>query len=280
MFVFHTVRELQDYLNAQRSASKTIGFVPTMGALHEGHLQLIRKAGSENDVMVVSIFVNPIQFNNPEDLEKYPRTLEKDIELLKTTPCSVVFAPPVAEMYPEPVTEVMTFGGLEQVMEGYFRPGHFSGVGIVVKKLLEIVAPDRAYFGEKDFQQLAILKYMVRSQQLPVEIVDCPIVREADGLAMSSRNTRLTPVERKVAPAIYQALHSAKLQYVSHSPEDLKKKIWEDITKEPLLKPEYVEIVDTETLKPIAKWDDAPHAIVCVAVFLGSVRLIDNIVLY
>ncbi|HFB61616.1 MAG TPA: pantoate--beta-alanine ligase, partial [Bacteroidetes bacterium] len=194
---FTTIKETKEYLSGQKAAGKTIGFVPTMGALHEGHLELMRRARKENDLLVVSIFVNPIQFNNPDDLKKYPRTLEDDMEKLKSVDCNVLFAPDAAEMYPEKVTTQYDFGELDKVMEGKFRPGHFNGVAVVVKKLFDIVQPHRAYFGEKDFQQLAIIKKLVEMENIPVEIVPCPIVRDPAGLAMSSRNRLLTPEQRK-----------------------------------------------------------------------------------
>ena len=251
-----------------------------MGALHEGHLSLVRRACNENDYVVVSIFVNPIQFNNPEDLKKYPGTLDADMEKLGTTSCSVVFAPSVEEMYPEPDTTEFDFGNLDKVMEGHFRPGHFRGVGIVVKKLFEIIEPDRAYFGEKDFQQLTIIKYLVKSLNIPVEIISCPIVRESDGLAMSSRNVLLTPEERAIAPAIYQALCRIKESHDWFTPAGIEKMMIGEIEQNPLFRVEYAQVVDLETLLPILEWEDAEHSVICIAVFLGTVRLIDNILLY
>ena len=276
----HTIPETRKAIEAQISEGKTIGFVPTMGALHEGHLQLIRRAASENDFVAVSIFVNPIQFNNPEDLAKYPRTLEADLQKLADTGCSLVFAPSAEEMYPEPDTTVFDFGELDKVMEGKFRPGHFNGVAIVVKRLFEIVTPDRAYFGEKDFQQLAIIRRMVDMLQIPVTIIPHPIVREADGLAMSSRNARLTPDERLQAPEIYKALSGIKENYSWFIPDGVKQLLSGQLSENPAFRVEYVAIVDTQTLQPFADWMDAEHAVVCVAVYLGAVRLIDNIALY
>lgn len=276
----HTETEIRNTIKQQISEGKTIGFVPTMGALHEGHLKLVRRAAQENDFVVVSIFVNPIQFNNPDDLAKYPRTLEADMQKLDGTGCNLVFAPSVEEMYPQPDTTVFDFGQLDKVMEGKFRPGHFNGVAVVVKRLFEIVTPHKAYFGEKDFQQLAIIKKMVEMLQLQVEIVAHPIVREADGLAMSSRNTRLTPDERAQAPAIFEALSGIKENYSWFIPEGVKQLLRGQISENPLLRVEYVEVVDSQTLQPFGDWMDAKHAVVCVAVYLGAVRLIDNIVLY
>jgi len=276
----HTISETRDIIQKQLSEGKTIGFVPTMGALHEGHLVLVRQAAQENDFVVVSIFVNPIQFNNPDDLAKYPRTLEDDIQKLEGTGCNLVFAPSATEMYPEPDLTEFDFGQLDKVMEGKFRPGHFRGVAVVVKKLLEITTPHKAYFGEKDFQQLAIIKKMVGMFNMPVEIVPCPIVRESDGLAMSSRNARLTPEEREEATTIFKALSGIKENYSWFIPEGVKQLVRGGIEESPHFRVEYVDVVDIETLQPIEDWMDAEHAVVCVAAFIGSVRLIDNIILY
>lgn len=276
----HTIAETSIAIQNQISKGKTIGFVPTMGALHEGHLKLIRQAASENDFVAVSIFVNPIQFNNPEDLAKYPRTLDEDLKKLEGTGCRLVFAPSAEEMYPEPDLTEFDFGNLDKVMEGKFRPGHFRGVAVVVKKLFEIITPHKAYFGEKDFQQLAIIKQMVGMLKMPVEIIPCPIVREADGLAMSSRNARLTPEERAEAPAIYKALAETKENYSWFVPAGVKQLITGQIQENKYFRVEYVEVVDTSTLQTFEDWNDAKHAVVCVAAFIGSVRLIDNIVLY
>ena len=276
----HTISETRMAIQDQISKGKTIGFVPTMGALHEGHLKLIRQAVSENDFVAVSIFVNPIQFNNPEDLTKYPRTLDEDLKKLEGTGCRLVFAPSAEEMYPEPDLTEFNFGNLDKVMEGKFRPGHFRGVAVVVKKLFEIITPNKAYFGEKDYQQLAIIKKMVSMLKMPVEIIPCPIVREADGLAMSSRNVRLSPEERVEAPAIYKALAETKENYSWFVPAGVKQLITGQIQENKYFRVEYVEVVDTATLQTIEDWNDAKHAVVCVAAFLGSVRLIDNIVLY
>jgi pantoate--beta-alanine ligase len=278
--LIHTIAETQSAIQKQISEGKTIGIVPTMGALHEGHLTLIRQAASENDFVVVSIFVNPIQFNNPEDLEKYPRNLEADIQRLEATGCHLVFAPSAEEMYPEPDHTVFDFGQLDKVMEGKFRPGHFNGVAIVVKRLFEIVAPNKAYFGEKDFQQLAIIKKMVSMLQIPIEIVSCPIVRDPDGLAMSSRNARLTPEERAAATVIHKALSGIKENYSWFIPDGVKQLVMGEIQENHFFRVEYVDVVDTETLQPFEDWNDAEHAVVCVAAFIGKVRLIDNIVLY
>lgn len=276
----HTINETQAAIQKQIAEGKTIGFVPTMGALHLGHITLIKQAASENDFVAVSIFVNPIQFNNPDDLARYPRNIEADIQLLEGTGCSLVFAPSAEEMYPEPDITAFDFGKLDKVMEGKFRPGHFKGVAIVVKKLFEIVTPTKAYFGEKDFQQLAIIKKLVDMLEMPVEIIPCPIVREADGLAMSSRNARLTEQERAEAPVIYKALSGIKENYSWFIPDGIKQLVIGEIQESHYFRVEYVDVVDTKTLLPFEEWQDVEHAVVCVAAFIGSVRLIDNIVLY
>lgn len=276
----HTISETRTAIEQKISEGKTIGFVPTMGALHEGHLALIRQAAVENDFVAVSIFVNPIQFNNPDDLAKYPRPLKEDLLKLEGTGCNLVFVPSAQEMYPDPDLTEFDFGDLDKVMEGKFRPGHFRGVAVVVKRLFEIVTPHKAYFGEKDFQQLAIIKKMVSMLKMPVEIVPCPIVREPDGLAMSSRNARLTPEERAEAAAIYKALVSVKENYSWFIPEGVKQLVTGEIQENQYFRVEYADVVDTETLQPLHEWQDAEHAVVCVAAFIGSVRLIDNIILY
>jgi len=276
----HTISETRTVIQKQITDGKTTGFVPTMGALHEGHLALIRRAVAENDFVTVSIFVNPIQFNNPEDLAQYPRTLDDDLQKLEGTGCHLVFAPSVNEMYPKPDLTEFDFGQLDKVMEGKFRPGHFKGVAIVVKRLFEIVTPDKAYFGEKDFQQLAIIKKMVNLLKMPLEIIPCPIVREADGLALSSRNSRLTPEERAEAPVIYKALSGVKENYSWFIPGGVKQLVIGEIEQSPLFRVEYVDVVDAETLLPIEDWNEAEHAVVCVAAYIGNIRLIDNIKLF
>jgi pantoate--beta-alanine ligase len=250
-----------------------------MGALHEGHIGLIRRAGSENDFACCSIFVNPIQFNNPEDLVKYPRTLENDLRMLEEAGCHLVFVPTAEEMYPEPVTKKYDFGPLEKVMEGQHRPGHFNGVAIVVKKLLDIFGPDRAYFGEKDFQQLRIIQSLVKMENIPVEIIPCPTVRETDGLAMSSRNRRLTAEERAIAPEIHRVLLYAH-DFARVLPVSELKEIAAARLENKGFKVEYFEMAGVETLQPVKSWDEAPEVIACVAAFLGNVRLIDNMILF
>jgi len=280
--IFSTIKETKDRLFNLKKEGKTVGFVPTMGALHPGHIALIERAKKENDVVVSSIFVNPLQFNDKKDLEKYPRTIEEDIIKLKSAHCDVLFAPSVEEMYPtsnKPPSSEVTFdlGSLDQVMEGKLRPGHFQGVCVVVKKLFEIVQPDRAYFGEKDFQQLAVIKHMVRTLGIPVEIVPCPTLRETDGLAMSSRNTRLSPDERKNAPLIFKTMTEAKSLREKENIQKVKTWVEEKINENPFLQVEYFEIVNPETLQSVRSWDESKNLQACIAVKAGSVRLIDNI---
>lgn len=278
MKICHTVLELQSTINQVKSENKSLGFVPTMGALHQGHLALIQQSASENEVTVCSIFVNPIQFNNPEDLEKYPRTPEKDGSLIEDY-CQILFMPSVQEMYPNQVSETFDFGSLETVMEGAFRPGHFNGVAVVVSRLFEMVRPNRAYFGEKDYQQLQIIKAMTKQLDLPVEIVACSIIREVDGLAMSSRNARLTPQGRAIAPLIFDLLNQAKAKRGSYSVEDVKLFLQNQFLQNPAFKIEYVEIADEQTLQPVTRFDRNTKSRIFVAVWLDGVRLIDNIAL-
>ncbi len=278
MLTFNKINDLQSFLS-EKTITGLLGFVPTMGALHEGHISLIRRAKAENDIVVCSIFVNPIQFNNPQDLEKYPRTLGKDCEMLSEAGCDVLFNPSEKEMYPEPVHEEYRFGLLDQVMEGRFRPGHFKGVAIVVKRLFEIVKPHKAYFGEKDYQQLLVVKEMVRQKGIPVEIIPCAIVREPDGLAMSSRNIRLSPSLRTAAPVIYQTLRELPAKRSQHSVTETIRWAIEQIEAVNPLKVEYLEISDALTLSPASHWDDFPSLIACIAVWAGDVRLIDNILI-
>jgi len=278
MFLVETTKELQNKLNVLKQAG-TVGLVPTMGALHEGHISLVERANNENQVVVVSIFVNPTQFNDPKDLERYPRTLGNDLKLLEKTGCQLVFAPAVNEVYQKPDTRNFNFGSLETVMEGKHRPGHFNGVAQVVSRLFEMVKPDKAYFGLKDFQQLVIIKNLVKQLDLPVEIVPCPIIREKSGLAMSSRNELLTQEERANAAVISDILFKAKELNTQKSVEELKKWIADNINKNPFLTVEYVEIVDDKELQPVANLTDEITKVCCVAVYCGKVRLIDNIVL-
>ena len=277
MKLVHTVQELRAELDIQRKAGKKIGLVPTMGALHEGHASLVRRAVAENEIVVVSDFVNPTQFNDKDDLLKYPRTLEADCELLEKEGAAYVFAPSVEEIYPEPDTRQFSYAPLDTVMEGKFRPGHFNGVCQIVSKLFMIVEPDTAYFGEKDFQQLAIIREMVKQMNFPLQIVGCPIVREADGLALSSRNARLSDEQRKQALEISQTLFKSQEYAASHTLAETQQFVEESIAAAEGLELEYFEIVDGMTLQKIASWEDTDYIVGCITVFCGEVRLIDNI---
>ena len=277
MKLVHTIQELRAELDIQRKAGKKIGFVPTMGALHEGHASLVRRAVTENEIVVVSDFVNPTQFNDKNDLLKYPRTLEADCELLEKEGAAYVFAPSVEEVYPEPDTRQFSYAPLDTVMEGKYRPGHFNGVCQIVSKLFMMVEPDKAYFGEKDFQQLAIIREMVKQMNFPLEIVGCPIVREADGLALSSRNARLSEEERHQALNISKTLFASKEYAVSHTVEETQKFVEESIAASEGLELEYFELVDGTTLQKISTWDETNYAVGCITVYCGEVRLIDNI---
>ena len=277
MKLVHTINELRAELSAQRQAGKKIGLVPTMGALHEGHASLVRRAVAENDIVVVSDFVNPTQFNDKNDLLKYPRTLEADCELLEKEGAAYVFAPSVEEIYPEPDTRQFSYAPLDTVMEGKYRPGHFNGVCQIVSKLFMIVEPDKAYFGEKDFQQLAIIREMVKQMQFPLEIIGCPIVREADGLALSSRNARLTDEQRQQALNISRTLFQSKEYAVSHTVAETQQFVEDAIAASEGLELEYFELVDGTTLQKISRWEETDYAVGCITVFCGEVRLIDNI---
>ena len=277
MKLVHTIQELRAELDIQRKAGKKIGLVPTMGALHEGHASLVRRAVAENEIVVVSDFVNPTQFNDKNDLLKYPRTLEADCELLEKEGAAYVFAPSVEEVYPEPDTRQFSYAPLDTVMEGKYRPGHFNGVCQIVSKLFMMVEPDKAYFGEKDFQQLAIIREMVKQMNFPLEIVGCPIVREADGLALSSRNARLSEEERRQALNISKTLFASKEYATSHMVEETQKFVEDSIAASEGLELEYFELVDGTTLQKIATWDETDYAVGCITVYCGEVRLIDNI---
>ncbi len=280
MEVFRNIRGVSEWVQEQKAEGRSIGFVPTMGALHRAHLELVRRAGAENDAVVCSIFVNPIQFNNPEDLRKYPRTLDADLAKLSGTGCSAVFCPGEKEMYPEKENKHYNFGHLDKVMEGKYRRGHFNGVAIAVDRLFRIVRPHRAYFGEKDYQQLQVIKAMTHMEGHPVEIVPCPTIRENDGLAMSSRNIRLSPRQREEAPRIYNALLDAK-KAISEGKATSIDQVRDDaisfINTSPELRVEYFEIVDPESLLPVKNTRDAAGAVGCIAVYAGDVRLIDNL---
>ena len=278
MKVFTEKHPLKVFLSQLKAQNKSVGFVPTMGALHLGHLSLVKKAKKKNEIVVVSIFVNPTQFNNQEDLKKYPKTLKEDIRLLEKTNCDVLFCPSVAEMYSQKVvSDEFDFDGLEHQMEGKFRKGHFNGVGTIVKHLFEIVEPERAYFGQKDFQQLQIVKNMVKKHDLPVKVKGCPIFRENDGLAMSSRNTRLTKEQRKAAPFIYKILKKVKKKVKNDSLEDINQWVKEKFENQPILKLEYFTIADEKSLKTAISIDSDKKYRAFIAVFAGEIRLIDNI---
>ena len=272
---FTTVEGLKGALAARKGSS--VGLVPTMGALHDGHVSLVRRARAENDTVVVSVFVNPTQFNDKNDLRNYPRTPEADLEVLRKAGADIVFMPTVEEVYPEPDTRVFDFGQLDKVMEGATRPGHFNGVGQVVSRLLELVKPDRAYFGEKDFQQIAVIKELVRQLAIPVQIVECPIVREADGLALSSRNLLLTAEHRAAAPMIHAAMQAEAETAGTKSVEETERDMIARVEKSPLLKVIYFQLVDEDTLQPVKDWKSAAHVRGCIAVQAGEIRLIDNL---
>ena len=277
MQTIHSIKELQACLSEAKNAGKSVGLVPTMGALHEGHASLVRRSVKENDVTVVSIFLNPTQFNDPKDLERYPRTLESDCKLLEQCGAQIAFAPSVNEMYPEPDTRSFSYPPTDSVMEGARRPGHFNGVCQIVSKLFMITKPDRAYFGEKDFQQICVIRRMVADLGFKMEIVPCPVVREASGLAMSSRNSLLTPDEKVLAANIYRVMKESLSQGLSVRETEA----WVTDTLKAIegLEVEYYSIVNGETLAEVNSWDDAPHIVGCITVYCGHtpIRLIDHI---
>ncbi|MFN8205841.1 MAG: pantoate--beta-alanine ligase [Bacteroidales bacterium] len=277
MEVYSTVNELREKLSNALVSEQSIGFVPTMGALHEGHLSLLERARRENDISLVSIFVNPTQFNDKEDLARYPRTLGPDLEKLEKAGCNLVFNPSVEEIYPPGYHFSIDLGTLDTVMEGKQRPGHFAGVASVVNRLFQITTPTRAYFGEKDYQQLAVIHKLVKDKAIPVRIVPCPIIREQDGLAMSSRNMLLDNNLRKSAPRISQVLFAAKNMNRSLSLKETEEWVIREIDKDPLLKTEYFCIVHAITLESSANWLPAETMVGCVAVKAGKIRLIDNV---
>lgn len=277
MKLIQTIQELRTELDALRKEGKTIGLIPTMGALHAGHASLVKRAVAENDVVVVSDFVNPTQFNDKNDLLKYPRTLDADCKLLEECGASFVFAPSVEEIYPEPDTRQFSYAPLDTVMEGKFRPGHFNGVCQIVSKLFLIVEPTRAYFGEKDFQQLAIIREMVRKYPFNLEIVGCPIVREADGLALSSRNARLSDEQRIQALQISKTLFASVEYAQTYTLAETKAFVESAISTAEGLRLEYFEIVDGNSLQTVCDWKDSSYIVGCITVFCGEVRLIDNI---
>lgn len=279
MKVFQKIADMQNALFDERKAGKSVGLVPTMGALHEGHASLVRRSVKENDVTVVSVFVNPTQFNDPNDLKNYPRDLEADCRLLEQCGADYVLAPTVEEMYPTPDRRQFEYPPVSTVMEGAHRPGHFNGVCQVVSRLFYIVRPDRSYFGEKDWQQIAVVKAMVAHLGIDVDIVECPIVRDADGLARSSRNTLLAPDERAIAPRIYQALKESLDYAKDHTLRQTHDWVVEQIDSVEGLRVEYFAIVDGNTLQDVADWDASPYIVGCITVYCGKtpIRLIDHI---
>ena len=279
MEIVRTVEEIKRKSAEAREKGLTVGLVPTMGALHAGHLSLIERARRENDVVVVSVFVNPTQFNNPDDLRTYPRTEEADCDKLRKADIDYAFIPSVEEIYPEADNRVFDLGEVAEVMEGAMRPGHFNGVAQIVSKLFDYVEPTRAYFGEKDFQQIAVIRRMAATEGYDLEIVDCPIRREEDGLAMSSRNVRLTPEQRLLAPAIHRTLLSSVDWAADHTPAQTTRYVIDTLNSFPGMEVEYYQIVNPETLREITDWNEGGKngAVGCVTVYLGDVRLIDNI---
>lgn len=277
MKVLRTVGELRQAMDEARAAGQSIGLVPTMGALHAGHASLVDKAREQNNIVVVSVFVNPTQFNNPNDLSTYPRTEQADCELLEKHGADYAFIPSVEEIYPEPDTRVFPLGEVAEVMEGAMRPGHFNGVAQIVSKLFAMVLPTRAYFGEKDFQQIAVIRRMVQLEGFDLEIVACPIKREPDGLALSSRNVRLTPEGRAQAPAIHRVLAESLSMAADHTPAEVKQWVTERINNAGGLETEYYEIADALTMQPVDNWQSPNGTVGCVTVYCGDVRLIDNI---
>jgi pantoate--beta-alanine ligase len=295
MIIFNYIEQIKICLSNLKHYGKTVGFVPTMGALHQGHISLIEKAKQQCDFVVSSIFVNPTQFNDLNDLKKYPRSLQADCVMLEKAGCDVVFSPEINEIYTSEEIKLMQqqiedktwmldmvvdFGMLDKVMEGAYRKGHFNGVAQVVSKLFRIIEPDKAYFGQKDFQQLAIIRSMTKQLGMSIEIIGCPIVREVDGLAMSSRNTRLSKEQRELAPVISKILFKSKELYQSLTVGELKSFVEKEFNSIPQINLEYFEIVDVNTLQPILEYSQTQSAIACVSLKLGEIRLIDNVILY
>ena len=277
MRVVKTISELKSLISGYKQENKTVGLVPTMGALHAGHKSLVDRARKENDIVVVSVFVNPTQFNNKQDLATYPRTEERDCALLEAAGCDVVFMPAVEEVYPEPDNRQFDLGAVAEVMEGAHRPGHFNGVAQIVSKLFGFVEPDRAYFGEKDFQRIAVIRKMVQLEGFKLQIVACPIKREDDGLALSSRNVRLTAEQRQLAPNIYRVLKESCNFAKSHTVAETEKFVVDSLNALPQMEVEYYSIVDALTMQPVSDWADADSITGCITVYCGEVRLIDNI---
>ena len=277
MKIIRTISELQNELSQLRAEGKSIGFVPTMGALHQGHASLIKRAVAENGAAVASVFVNPTQFNDKNDLKNYPRTPEADCAILEAAGADIVFMPSVEDIYPEPDTRLFDFGLIDKVMEGATRPGHFNGVAQVVSRLFALVNPRRAYFGEKDFQQIAIIKAMVEQLAIDVDIVECAIVRGEDGLALSSRNELLTPEHRAAAPHIYATIKQCAEKMAMMTPAELTEWVVKTIDSNPLLKTIYFEAVDAKTMQKVEAWSDSERIQGCCAIQAGDIRLIDNI---
>ncbi|MGM0498097.1 MAG: pantoate--beta-alanine ligase [Bacteroidota bacterium] len=277
MDVFQTKNELQDKIIRLKQKNYSIGFVPTMGALHEGHLSLVECCNKENDITVVSIFVNPAQFNDREDYEKYPRDVQKDIDWLEEFDCDIVFNPSESEMYPEPDNRTFDFGELDKILEGYYRPGHFNGVAKVVSKLFDYVRPHKAYFGEKDFQQLAIIRQLTEQENMDIDIIGCPIIREEDGLAMSSRNERLNSEERKNAAEISRVLFESREKKDEMTVEEIKNRVKNQLNKNVYINVEYFDIVDEKNFKTVQTWRETQNIRGVIAAWVGNIRLIDNI---
>ena len=277
MQIIKTIAKLRETLKAERANGKTIGLVPTMGALHEGHASLVRRSVEENDITVVSIFLNPTQFNDPKDLERYPVTLDSDCTILEECGAQIAFVPSVGEVYPEPDTRTFSYPPTDTVMEGERRPGHFNGVCQIVSKLFSYTNPDRAYFGEKDYQQIAVIRRMADDLKFQLDIIPCPVIREADGLAMSSRNTLLAPEEKEIAPNIYRILKDSK--QLEASVAKTREWVVTQLNAIPGLEVEYYSIVDGDTLADIADWNDANSVVGCITVYCGKtpIRLIDHI---
>ena len=277
MKVVKKISDLKALVKGYKNENKTVGLVPTMGALHAGHKSLVDRARKENDILVVSVFVNPTQFNNKQDLVTYPRTEEQDCALLEAAGCDIVFMPSVEEVYPEPDNRQFDLGAVAEVMEGAHRPGHFNGVAQIVSKLFAFVEPDRAYFGEKDFQQIAVIRRMVELEGFKLKIVACPIKREDDGLALSSRNVRLTPEQRQLAPNIYRILKESVTFASSHAVAETEKFVVDSLNALPQMEVEYYSIVDALTMQPVTDWNTSKAITGCITVYCGEVRLIDNI---
>lgn len=280
MKIVKSSKELEGIVSQLKDQNESIGFVPTMGALHQGHLSLMEYAAKDNGIVIVSIFVNPTQFNDKSDYAKYPRILESDIEKLNKVKCDILFTPEESEMYPEEDKRQFDFGNLDKVMEGKHRPGHFRGVALIVSKLFEMVKPDKAYFGEKDFQQVAIIKHLTKQMKFDTEIVSCPIIREEDGLAMSSRNMLLTKTQRENVSLISETLFEAQKIAKNSSVSETKDWVIRTINGNPFLKVEYFDIVDSENLETIKNWSQNVDKVGCIAVHVGNIRLIDNVRFY